>query len=70
MAEEIGFLKYLDDAKVPMNEYKVSWKKVSKVQMEVRATFALFALFIRTVIGSRISLDLFAEMTFNFYEFV
>ncbi len=33
--EEVGFLCYLKHAKVPLNEYDISWNKVADVQQQV-----------------------------------
>jgi ATP-dependent RNA helicase DDX18/HAS1 len=34
--EEIGFLKYLKQAKVPLNEFEFSWSKIADIQLQVR----------------------------------
>ena len=33
--EELGFLRYLKHAKVPVNEFEFSWKKVADIQLKV-----------------------------------
>ena len=33
--EELGFLRYLKQAKVPLNEYEVSKSKIANIQMQV-----------------------------------
>ena len=33
--EELGFLRYLKHAKVPLNEYEFSWSKISNIQAQV-----------------------------------
>ena len=35
--EELGFLRYLRQANVPLNEFEFSWSKVSDIQPQVRA---------------------------------
>lgn len=35
--EEIGFLRYLKQAKVPLNEFEFSWSKIADIQLQVRA---------------------------------
>lgn len=37
--EEVGFLRYLKQAKVPLNEFEFSWNKISDIQMQVRDSF-------------------------------
>lgn len=37
--EELGFLRYLKQAKVPLNEFDFSWSKIADIQLQVR-TFA------------------------------
>ncbi len=32
---ELGFLRYLKQAKVPLNEFEFSWSKVSNIQPQV-----------------------------------
>ncbi|XKL68989.1 hypothetical protein PGB90_006758 [Kerria lacca] len=34
--EEIGFLCYLKSAKIPLNEYDISWNKVTDVQLQLQ----------------------------------
>ena len=33
--EEIGFLRYLKKARVPLNEFEFSWSKVADIQIQV-----------------------------------
>ena len=33
--EELGFLRYLHNAKVPLNEFEFSWNKISDIQLQV-----------------------------------
>ena len=33
--EELGFLRYLKQAKVPLNEFEFSWSKISNIQPQV-----------------------------------
>lgn len=33
--EEVGFLKYLKQAKVPLNEFEFSWSKIADIQLQV-----------------------------------
>jgi len=40
--EELGFLRYLKIARVPVNEYEFSWNKIADIQLQVRATYNLF----------------------------
>ncbi|KAH8398634.1 hypothetical protein KR215_003705 [Drosophila sulfurigaster] len=42
--EELGFLRYLKAAKVPLNEFEFSWQKIADIQLQVsRLTFAPFS---------------------------
>jgi ATP-dependent RNA helicase DDX18/HAS1 len=34
--EEIGFLNYLRQAKVPLNEFEFAWAKIANIQAQVR----------------------------------
>ena len=34
--EELGFLRFLHHAKVPLNEFEFSWSKISDIQLQVR----------------------------------
>lgn len=36
--EELGFLRYLKQAKVPLNEFEFSWNKVADIQLQVSCT--------------------------------
>lgn len=33
--EELGFLRYLKQAKVPLNEFEFSWNKIADIQLQV-----------------------------------
>ena len=33
--EELGFLRYLKAAKVPLNEFEFSWNKIADIQLQV-----------------------------------
>jgi len=33
--EELGFLRYLKEARVPVNEYEFSWNKIADIQLQV-----------------------------------
>ncbi|XP_065211569.1 probable ATP-dependent RNA helicase pitchoune [Planococcus citri] len=35
-SEELGFLRYLKQAKIPLNEYNISWSKVTDVQPQMQ----------------------------------
>lgn len=35
--EELGFLRYLKQAKVPLNEFEFSWNKIADIQLQVIA---------------------------------
>ena len=35
--EEIGFLRYLKQARVPLHEFEFSWSKVANIQQQVRS---------------------------------
>jgi ATP-dependent RNA helicase DDX18/HAS1 len=39
--EELGFLRYLRQANVPLNEFEFSWSKVSDIQPQVLLYFKL-----------------------------
>ena len=34
-AHELGFLRYLRQARVPLNEFEFSWNKISNIQPQV-----------------------------------
>ena len=42
--EELGFKRYLQQAKVPLNEFEFEWSKVSNIQPQV--SWKLWTLFI------------------------
>lgn len=33
--EELGFLRYLKQARVPLNEFEFSWSKIADIQLQV-----------------------------------
>lgn len=33
--QELGFLRYLKQAKVPLNEFEFSWNKIADIQLQV-----------------------------------
>lgn len=37
--EELGFLRYLKQAKVPLNEFEFSWSKIADIQPQVRKNY-------------------------------
>ena len=37
--EELGFLRYLKQAKVPLNEFEFSWSKIADIQPQVCRIF-------------------------------
>lgn len=37
--EELGFLRYLKRARVPVNEYEFSWNKIADIQLQVCVIF-------------------------------
>lgn len=49
--EEIGFLRFLKQAKVPLNEFEFSWSKIADIQLQVRTavdssrTISLYKIF-------------------------
>jgi ATP-dependent RNA helicase DDX18/HAS1 len=43
--EEVGFLKYLKHARVPLNEFEFSWAKVADIQPQVRQLLTRFLRF-------------------------
>lgn len=43
--EELGFLRYLKQAKVPLNEFEFSWSKISDIQLQVLYIYIFFVLF-------------------------
>lgn len=38
--EEVGFLKYLKQAKVPLNEFEFSWNKIADIQLQLETLLA------------------------------
>lgn len=38
--EELGFLRYLKQAKVPLNEFEFSWSKIADIQLQVRKKYS------------------------------
>ena len=43
--DERGFLQYLREARVPLNEYEFSWDKVKNIQPQVRRKHFIIKLF-------------------------
>jgi len=44
--EELGFLRYLKEARVPVNEYEFSWNKIADIQLQVhRVDVTLMLMF-------------------------
>ena len=41
--EELGFLRFLKQAKVPLNEFEFSWNKIADIQMQVRLTVVILS---------------------------
>lgn len=35
--EELGFLRYLKQARIPLNEFEFSWNKIADIQLQVSA---------------------------------
>lgn len=48
--EELGFLRYLKQAKVPLNEFEFSWSKIADIQLQVSLAFILAYCFLASVI--------------------
>lgn len=44
--EELGFLRYLKQAKVPLNEFEFSWSKIANIQPQVRNLNHIMSYFI------------------------
>jgi hypothetical protein len=44
--EELGFLRYLKQAKVPLNEFEFSWSKISNIQPQVHVQISLRSDFV------------------------
>lgn len=42
--EELGFLRYLKHARVPLNEFEFSWAKIANIQPQVRIHSLCFCL--------------------------
>ncbi len=40
--EELGFLRYLKQAKVPLSEFEFSWSKIADIQSQVRELLVWF----------------------------
>ncbi|KAL7043703.1 hypothetical protein ACKWTF_001631 [Chironomus riparius] len=38
--EEVGFLRYLKQAKVPLNEFEFSWSKIADIQLQLESLIA------------------------------
>lgn len=48
--EELGFLRYLKQAKVPLNEFEFSWSKIADIQLQVSLAFILAYCFLASAI--------------------
>lgn len=46
--EEVGFLRYLKQAKVPLNEFEFSWSKIADIQLQVSALLHICLTLIST----------------------
>lgn len=42
--EELGFLRYLKQLKVPLNEFEFSWSKIAMIQEQVSKNLLFFKL--------------------------
>lgn len=42
--EELGFLRYLKQAKVPLNEFEFSWNKIADIQLQVSFLFVFIVV--------------------------
>lgn len=40
--EELGFLRYLKQAKVPLNEFEFSWNKIADIQLQVMPSYVWY----------------------------
>lgn len=47
--EELGFLRYLKQAKVPLNEFDFSWNKISDIQSQVCWKQVFYILYLKTL---------------------
>lgn len=44
LPEELGFLRYLKEAKIPLNEYEFPQSKIANVQSQVTYSYLLYML--------------------------
>lgn len=49
--DELGFLRYLKQAKVPLNEFEFSWSKIADIQLQVSNNLFLKVKLLRTKIN-------------------
>lgn len=54
--EELGFLRYLKQAKVPLNEFEFSWNKIADIQLQLE-----------NLIGKNYFLNMSAKEAFKAY---
>lgn len=54
--EELGFLRYLKQAKVPLNEFEFSWTKIADIQLQLE-----------NLIGKNYFLNMSAKEAFKAY---
>lgn len=54
--EELGFLRYLKQAKVPLNEFEFSWNKIADIQLQLES-----------LIGKNYFLNMSAKEAFKAY---
>lgn len=40
--EELGFLRYLKQARIPLNEFEFSWNKIADIQLQVNSIIYMF----------------------------
>lgn len=40
--EELGFLRYLKQARIPLNEFEFSWNKIADIQLQVSIIYMFF----------------------------
>lgn len=42
--EELGFLRYLKQARIPLNEFEFSWNKIADIQLQVSIIYMFCCL--------------------------
>lgn len=60
--EEVGFLRYLKQAKVPLNEFEFSWSKIADIQLQVSALLHICLTFQYSLISTNSYFPLFASV--------